>query len=418
MKYIKNTNNQYAVTVDGKVISYSKRGKGLPIKPKLNGHGYHFVNVLVNGEYRRYMVHRLVAEYYLEDYSPDKMVLHIDDNRQNNHASNLKIGSHAENSIDMMHNGNHKNSKLTIEDVKKIRVELKYRPYRQIAEDYGVSKESVYGILSGRTWAYLGPLELTDEEWSLHSPPNRRIHEKVVNKVRKYYQANPDATFADVALRFGLNVSTTRRMIRGLGTFSEYSDLYDKTASKRNRRLDYKDEIEIRRLFATGEYRKKDIVDMYGVDFSVITRILRYGYRYKRPEPKEEQPVIKSLTKPIYRKEAEDIRKSYKEGATPLELADKHEISITAVRSILGGRVGGFTDIRRKIGRKRGRKPITRYYAQGERNRMSKLNEEAVQFIRETMAAGEYSQKELAEMFGVSGPVVYYAAKGVTWAHV
>ena len=221
----------------------------------------------------------------------------------------------------------------------------------------------------------------------------------------------------EVGRRFGITTSTARRMIIGVGAFKDYPNLHEGRSHK-NRRLNYKDEEEIRRLYATGKYRKVDIVNMYGVDFSVITRLLRYGYTYKRPKPADEQPLLSSMGKQVFAKEAEAMRQDYRDGMTPKEIAEKYELSIVTIRRILGGKVGDLTDIRRRPIRKRGRKPKTRYYGQGVKNRMAKLDEEAVKFIRESLDTGEYSQNELAEMFGVSSPVVYYAGKGVTWQHV
>lgn len=54
----------------------------------------------------------------------------------------------------------------------------------------------------------------------------------------------------------------------------------------------------------------------------------------------------------------------------------------------------------------------------GEQHANSKLTRRAVRQIRELYATGEYMQKELAEMFGVSRAAIGYVIRRETWAHI
>jgi hypothetical protein len=54
----------------------------------------------------------------------------------------------------------------------------------------------------------------------------------------------------------------------------------------------------------------------------------------------------------------------------------------------------------------------------GGSNGRSKLSEDCVILIREMAASGEWSQKELAEMFGISASVVSSIVKRRTWRHI
>ena len=55
---------------------------------------------------------------------------------------------------------------------------------------------------------------------------------------------------------------------------------------------------------------------------------------------------------------------------------------------------------------------------EGEKNGMSKLTEVQVLKIRELYASGDYYQKELGEMFGVSQCLIWYIVHRKWWKHI
>lgn len=65
------------------------------------------------GTARKKLVHRLVAQEFLENREGKKMVLHWDDNPTNNNLGNLRWGTHKDNMKDMIRNGNHVESRKT-----------------------------------------------------------------------------------------------------------------------------------------------------------------------------------------------------------------------------------------------------------------------------------------------------------------
>lgn len=75
----------YFVT-DGGLVKY----KGKPLKPKVDRDGYLQVSMFKNGKWYHKKVHRLVAEYFVPN--PDNLptVDHIDGNKRNNKANNLR----------------------------------------------------------------------------------------------------------------------------------------------------------------------------------------------------------------------------------------------------------------------------------------------------------------------------------------
>lgn len=89
----------YFITESGRVFSQRRRGKEKQyrlheIKPKYPGDLYphKYLNVcLINDDgYKYFMVHRLVAIYFVPGYFEGAVVNHKDGNNRNNHASNLE----------------------------------------------------------------------------------------------------------------------------------------------------------------------------------------------------------------------------------------------------------------------------------------------------------------------------------------
>jgi len=101
----------YAVSNFGRVLAHQKTrvtGVGTTVvysecimKPFRNRYGYLEVGFRKDGNYKRYKVHRLVAEAFIPN--PDNLpkVLHRDDNPANNCVDNLYFGTQADNMCDM-----------------------------------------------------------------------------------------------------------------------------------------------------------------------------------------------------------------------------------------------------------------------------------------------------------------------------
>lgn len=90
----------YAVTSDGKVISYKRNPEGEPVAQKTDKDGYPQVNLSNNEEnhgFKVFRVHDLVARAFLGARPEGAEVLHKDGNRANAKASNLKYGDRSEN---------------------------------------------------------------------------------------------------------------------------------------------------------------------------------------------------------------------------------------------------------------------------------------------------------------------------------
>ena len=91
VKYIDEA-EMYLVTTDGNIYSLHNRNKGEPRKLKLtmsNG-GYWRVRIYINGEVKRLLVHRAVADAFIPNPKNYPTVNHKDENPYNNSVDNLE----------------------------------------------------------------------------------------------------------------------------------------------------------------------------------------------------------------------------------------------------------------------------------------------------------------------------------------
>ena len=67
--------------------------------------GYPCVNLSNNLVNKRFAIHRVIAELFIGPRPDGQMVRHLDDDKENNHASNLAYGTHLDNVADATRNG-------------------------------------------------------------------------------------------------------------------------------------------------------------------------------------------------------------------------------------------------------------------------------------------------------------------------
>ncbi|EOZ4222909.1 NUMOD4 motif-containing HNH endonuclease [Escherichia coli] len=139
----------YKVTENGDIISCRKSKKlSHGIKPG----GYAFVGLYPGGGKRPSykMVHRIVADVFIDNPDGKPEVNHKDGNKLNNKVENLEWVTRTENAKHgfdsglLVHGFNHHFCKLTPEQVKSI-----YKSkgkYRDIAKEFGVCAQTVCNI--------------------------------------------------------------------------------------------------------------------------------------------------------------------------------------------------------------------------------------------------------------------------------
>ena len=91
---IKGYEGLYSITEDGRIISHRKNRE---LKPKIDRYGYKAVSLSKDGHCTHSTVHRLVAKTFLPKVEGKNCVNHIDENKLNNHVSNLEWVTQAEN---------------------------------------------------------------------------------------------------------------------------------------------------------------------------------------------------------------------------------------------------------------------------------------------------------------------------------
>lgn len=103
MKWIEGYEGMYIITSYGRVYSVVRRDKynrisgGGEIKQALTPTGYHFVSLYKQGKGVQEYVHQLVAKAFIPNPENKNCVDHIDNNKSNNNANNLRWVTHKEN---------------------------------------------------------------------------------------------------------------------------------------------------------------------------------------------------------------------------------------------------------------------------------------------------------------------------------
>ncbi len=155
--------SQYEVSESGEVRRsihlnhYGKPGRrnkpGQLLKPAHPKSGYQSLTLKWDaGPIESVGVHVLVALAFLGPKPfPKAEVLHKDDNRSNNHISNIRWGTHQDNMLDCVKNGKPrpKNARLTPEEVRHIRkLHKEGMPGTEIAIIYQQHFTSIYDVIN------------------------------------------------------------------------------------------------------------------------------------------------------------------------------------------------------------------------------------------------------------------------------
>ena len=167
-KPVPSLNNLYEASNLGKIRSAGVRYKGKILKEYIDSPlniNYNFIEVHINNKKWMKRVHRLVAEVFCENPENYPIVMHLDNDRRNNKASNLQWGTLKMNSQQMIREGRgnkskgskHYLSKLTEEQVVEIREKYIPRKYtlQKLAKEYNVSFGLIGHVIKNRNWKHV-----------------------------------------------------------------------------------------------------------------------------------------------------------------------------------------------------------------------------------------------------------------------
>lgn len=135
--------------------------KSKPMSQYIGNNGYPMVSLCINGECKRYLVHRLVATVFLTNPLNKAYVNHIDGNKQNSNLENLEWSTPRENSIHAHKNGlanvgrgeRQHSAKLNVDKVKFIRESSK--TIKELAMMFDVSKQAIRNVKMKRSWKHV-----------------------------------------------------------------------------------------------------------------------------------------------------------------------------------------------------------------------------------------------------------------------
>lgn len=160
--------NAYDVSEYGHVrrrVTYRGYPAGRLLKLRRNRFGYFCVTLYQQGRPQDVFVHRLVAFAFIGPQpSPLHEIAHGDGNKANNHWSNLRWATKSENCCQKREHGalpdirgeRHPGAKLTNEVVLALRRRRRQGAYfREIADEFGIPKLTVYDAVKGKTWSHI-----------------------------------------------------------------------------------------------------------------------------------------------------------------------------------------------------------------------------------------------------------------------
>jgi hypothetical protein len=165
-----NENEKYEVSNFGRIRRFKKDINDWKILKAQLVNGYRYFTFKSNIDWKHKktkIVHKLVAEAFCNKPSDEhKFVIHIDYNKENNRADNLKWVTKEElrkhhktnpNYLSINRKGRITNSKLTETDVIRLKKKLKRGKNKlyKLAKEFGITHTQLNRIRSGENWGHV-----------------------------------------------------------------------------------------------------------------------------------------------------------------------------------------------------------------------------------------------------------------------
>lgn len=152
---------RYALTNYGRVISYADSiDEGNFLKPSLI-RGYPALSFTKKNGRQTFLIHRLVAEYFLRKPSVQhRFVIHLNHKKEDNYVNNLKWATAEEKNKASVKNrkqnesGNYKLTAGRVRLIKKKMLDGNTR-LKIIAKQFGVSDMQIHRIKTGENWGHV-----------------------------------------------------------------------------------------------------------------------------------------------------------------------------------------------------------------------------------------------------------------------
>lgn len=156
-KDIPNYEGLYRVSDLGRVksLNYNHQKKSKLLKQKEQKTGYKNITLCKNGKKKIFLVHRLVAKCFLNEFDENLQVNHIDGDKRNNKLSNIEMVTASENQKHSYKNNLHKISGNAITGRKKVKcVELQVEKdsiremFRFLIDNNYLKKDNRKGLIN------------------------------------------------------------------------------------------------------------------------------------------------------------------------------------------------------------------------------------------------------------------------------
>ena len=256
--------------------------------PAMTENGYENFVTKRNGKQYMALVHRLVADYFVERRSLDETIVHHKDgNKTNNHASNLEWVTPSQNTQAAMVNmpSSFKRNELRHDAARKLLVGEEIRKCC-------VGGEGKYGVTSfGRVYSYRQKIWMRSAENSngymrveLRENKKRKscmLHRLVAHSfVDENYYTDMEVNHID-GDRKNNRADNLDRVTTSQNASRRYHRQKCNVSGKRKSAMSNDDLVKIRELYATGNYTYKQIGAMYDVRLQTISNVVNKHGCYK-----------------------------------------------------------------------------------------------------------------------------------------
>ncbi|MGL5878544.1 MAG: hypothetical protein ACRC2V_12310 [Xenococcaceae cyanobacterium] len=285
--------------------------------------------------------------------------------------------------------------------------------FREIAEKFDLSEHTIYGINSGKLWNHV---KCEGVKLRTTRKGGAKLDETQVMQIRDLL-AEGKLTYKQIAERFGVSFATIRVINAGkVWTHVEGIGSKIRVAKKKGEGdvdLDESQVMKIRDLLIEGKLAMKEIGAMFGVSFRII-RLINEGEIWTHVEGIGSKIKTHNLgNAKLNEDQVMKIRDLLLEGSLTLkEIGKKFGVSHQTISGINEGQV--WTNVE-GIGSKIKTRMVS---SVNNKSKNAKLTEDQVRRIRDLLTEEDLTIKEIAAIFGVSHNAISCINLGKTWTHV